>query len=164
LSTRPGQVHSAWTIRAYTDDISRFATAKKYAAYAGLVPWVQNSNETVHIGKITKRGPEELRTTVGWRLMEWYEAMKRHKGSGKSIVATARKLATILWHMLSEDAAFDASLMVEGKPAKKAGVMQEAGVATAVCALAATAEAEEKPLPRKAGTKRNTATDNKKVG
>ena len=27
-----------------------------------LVPWVSDSNETVHHGKITKRGPQELRT------------------------------------------------------------------------------------------------------
>jgi transposase len=54
----------AWTIRAYTDDIKRFGTAKKYSAYAGQGPWVQNSNERVHHGKITKRGPEELRTAL----------------------------------------------------------------------------------------------------
>jgi transposase len=170
---------SAWTIRAYTDDISRFATAKKFAAYAGLVPWVQNSNETVHIGKITKRGSEELRTalvqvvmgirrckktTLAWRMMERYEAMKRNKGSGKSIVATARKLATIIWHMLSEDAEFDASLMVDRKLAKKSAAMQEASVDAAVCAIAETAIAEEKPLPKKAGTKNRAATGNKKTG
>ncbi|MDR0375737.1 MAG: transposase, partial [Treponema sp.] len=45
LMTIPGCGEiSAWTIRAYTDDIKRFASPKKYAAYAGLVPWVQNSN------------------------------------------------------------------------------------------------------------------------
>lgn len=53
---------TAWTIRAYTEDITRFASAKKYAAFCGLVPWVQDSNETIHHGKITKRGPQELRT------------------------------------------------------------------------------------------------------
>ena len=53
---------TAWTIRAYTEDIGRFASAKKYAAFCGLVPWVQDSNETIHHGKITKRGPQELRT------------------------------------------------------------------------------------------------------
>jgi transposase len=52
----------SWTIRAYTDDIKRFASPKKYASFAGLAPWVQNSNETVHHGRITKRGPKELRT------------------------------------------------------------------------------------------------------
>ncbi len=85
LKTIPGCGDiGAWTIRAHTDDIKRFSSAKKYAAFAGLVPWVQNSNERVHHGKITKRGPKELRTalvqvvlgmrrckktTVAWRLM-----------------------------------------------------------------------------------------------
>jgi transposase len=40
--------------RAYTDDKKRFSSAKKYSAYAGLVLRVQNSNETVRHGKITK--------------------------------------------------------------------------------------------------------------
>ena len=107
---------SAWTIRrAYTDDIGRYVSSKKYASYAGLVPWVQGSNEVVRYGKITKRGPEELRTalvqvvmgmlrlkktTIGWRLMKRYEEMKRNKGSGKSITASARKVAVMIWHML----------------------------------------------------------------
>ena len=130
----------AWTIRAFTDDISRFATAKKYSAYAGLVPWVQNSNETVHHGKITKRGPEELRTalvqlvlgmrrcrsTVSWRLMQRYTELKRNKGSGKSIIATARKLSTIIWCMLSSDQEFDSSLMIDKKLMKKADSMRSA--------------------------------------
>ena len=124
---------SAWTIRAYTDDIGRFSSAKKYSAYAGLVPWVSNSNETVRHGKITKRGPEELRTalvqvvmgfirlkkrTMTWRLMENYAAMKKGKGSGKSIIAAARKVSVIVWHMLSGRKEFDAALMVGNKPAK----------------------------------------------
>jgi transposase len=48
LMTIPGCGEiGAWTIRAWTDDIKRFANAKKYVAYAGLAPWVQNSNEKV---------------------------------------------------------------------------------------------------------------------
>ena len=128
----------AWTIRAWTDDVRRFASSKKYAAYAGLVPWVQNSNETVHHGKITKRGPKELRTalvqvvmglrrmkakTCTWRLMQRYEAMKRSKGSGKSITATARKVAVIIWHMLSEEEEFDIRKMVDRKLGKKSEAM-----------------------------------------
>jgi transposase len=99
-----------WTIRAYRDDIKRFGGAKKYSSYAGLAPWVQNSNETVRHGKITKRGQKELRTalvqvvmgwrrlkekTVSWRLMERYEAMKKSKGGGRTIIAAARKVAVI---------------------------------------------------------------------
>jgi len=130
----------AWTIRAYTDDIKRFSSAKKYCAYAGLVPWVQNSNETVHHGKITKRGPRELRTalvqvvmglrrmkakTFVWRFMQRYEAMKKGKGSGKAIIATARKMATVIWHMLTEEVEFDIVKMVDRKLAKKAEAMRK---------------------------------------
>jgi transposase len=128
----------AWTIRAYTDDIGRFANAKKYAAFAGLVPWVRDSNERIHHGTITKRGPEELRTaliqvvlgirrckskTISWRMMRRYEAMKKSKGTGKTITATARKLAVIIWHMLNGDQEFDTSLMVDRKLAEKSESM-----------------------------------------
>jgi transposase len=146
LLTIPGcGEKSAWAIRAYTDDINRFASAKKYSAYAGLVPWVQNSNETVRHGKITKRGPEELRTalvqvvmgmrrskakTLSWRLMQRYEQMQASKGSGKSIIATARKLATIIWHMLSKEAEFDESKMVDHQAAEQSGAKSKPVVVT----------------------------------
>jgi transposase len=132
-----GQI-CAWTIRAYTDDINRFASPKKYASFAGLVPWVQNSNETIHHGRITKRGPKELRTalvqvvmgmrrmkakTVIWRMMQRYDAMKQNKGSGRAIIATARKLAIIIWHMLTSDGVFETEKMVGRELAKKAASM-----------------------------------------
>ena len=56
---------------------------------------------TVHHGHITKRGPVELRTafvqmvigmirnqinTCGYRIMYKHREMKKHKGSGKSII------------------------------------------------------------------------------
>jgi transposase len=63
LQTIPGVgLITAATIRAYTDDINRYESAKQYAAHAGLAPWVQNSNTTIRHGHITKRGPVELRT------------------------------------------------------------------------------------------------------
>lgn len=96
---------TAWTIRAYTEDISRFATAKKYVAFCGLVPWVQDSNETVHHGKITKRGPQELITcfvqlvlgirrckdTSDWRLMQRYEYMKKIKAAENQLLRLPEK-------------------------------------------------------------------------
>ncbi len=128
LETIPGcGPVTACTIRAYTDDIQRFSNHKKYASYAGLAPWVQCSNETEHYGRITKRGPEELRTafvqlvvgirrsrqSASWRLMERYEAMKTVKGSGKSIIATARKLSKIVWFMLMREEVFNVGLMTD---------------------------------------------------
>ena len=113
---------TAATIRAYTDDINRYESARKYAAHAGLVPWVQNSNKTIHHGHINKRGPRELRTafvqtvmgmlrlqdkTDGYWLMRKYQIMKGHKGTGKSIIATARKMSTIVYAILKKREPFD---------------------------------------------------------
>jgi len=39
--------------------------------------------------------------------MTRYEEMKTHKGSGKSIIATARKLSTIIYMMLKNREPFD---------------------------------------------------------
>jgi transposase len=108
---------NAITVRAYIDDIKRFSHFNKLGAYCGLVPWVNCSDETVHYGKITKRGPIELRTAIiqmvigmirckdekDNRLMTSYRNMKKNKGSGKAIVATARKLTKIIWTMLTND-------------------------------------------------------------
>jgi len=120
---------TAATIRAYTDDIDRYESAKRYAAHAGLVPWVQNSNTTIHHGHITRRGPKELRTafvqvvmgmlrlkstTDQYRLMETYRIMKQNKGTGKSIIATARKISTIVYALLKQRVPFDPLKMVSG--------------------------------------------------
>lgn len=116
---------TAWTIRAYTEDIARFPTAKKYAAFCGLVPKVKDSNETVRHGSITRHGPVELRCayvqlfmgmrrckdTVTWRMMQRYEYMKKIKGSGKSIISCARRTAEIVWALLSNRTDFDAEKM-----------------------------------------------------
>jgi len=110
----------ATTILAYTDDIRRFKSPKQYAAYAGLVPYVHNSNTMQRHRTITKHGPEPLRTafvqlvlgtnrvpaTRNYRIMKQYRALKQHKGSGKAIIAIARKYAEIVWHMLTYNEPF----------------------------------------------------------
>ena len=63
IRTIPGAgLITATMIRAHMDDIGRFDSPKQLAAYAGLVPWAPNSAERERYGKITKRGPNELRT------------------------------------------------------------------------------------------------------
>jgi hypothetical protein len=64
--------------------------------------------------------------TLAWRLMARYEALKSAKGSGKSIIATARKVATIIWVLLQRKTEFDASRMTDKKLARKAASMQAA--------------------------------------
>jgi hypothetical protein len=63
--------------------------------------------------------------TVTWRLMQRYEVMKQNKGSGKSIIATARKLAAIIWHILSKDEEFNPLLMIDKRLIKKASSLRE---------------------------------------
>lgn len=127
LQTIPGCGRiTACTIRAYTDDIRRFTNGKHYTAFVGLVPYVHNSNTSIRHGNITKHGPEQLRTAFvqlvmgmrrmnqlkDYRLMKRYEALKATKGSGKAIIATARKLTHIVWHMLTYNEPFDSSLQL----------------------------------------------------
>ena len=142
IRTIPGSgLITAATIRAYLDDIRRFASAKQLASYAGLVPWVQNSAEREHHGRITKRGPNELRTalvqvvlgmvrnkrrTATYRIMERYDRLKKVKGSGRSIIATARALSEIIWHMLNENEPFDEFRMKNPEIRRKANEMQAA--------------------------------------
>ncbi len=131
LMTIPGiGIVNACTIRAYIDDISRFETYKHFSAYCGLVPWVQSSNETVYYGRITKRGPQELRTalvqcvvamvrmedkTGDFELMRQYQKLKEEKSSGKAIIATARKLSRIIYIMLTTESPFSSGRMVRRK-------------------------------------------------
>ena len=57
-----GDINAA-TIEAYTANLDRFeGDFKRFAAYVGIVPGVHNSNEAIHLGRITKHSPQELRT------------------------------------------------------------------------------------------------------
>ena len=124
-------------IRAYIDDIERFQSFKQLSAYAGLVPRVQCSDTTEHYGRITKRGPERLRTAMvqlvlgmirsrrsaEYRIVKRYGVMKTQKGSGKSIIAMARKLSKIIWYMLKNDTPFDPFRMTDPYIIKTAAEM-----------------------------------------
>lgn len=130
LMTVPGiGFVGATTIAAYTNNIERFeGDFKRFASYLGIVPSVHNSADSVRMGKITKRGPQELRTafvqvalgiirqpqnTSEWKLMQDYKAMKTSKGSGRAIIALTRKVARIVFAMLNKQEAFNPNLMVK---------------------------------------------------
>jgi len=122
LNTIPGTgIITAVTIRAYIDDIKRFDRYNKLSSYCGLVPIVKCSDEKKYYGKITKRGPKELRTTIiqmvlgmirckderNNRFMVMYRNIKKNKGSGKALVAVARKFTKLIWTLLTKDIEFD---------------------------------------------------------
>ncbi|HEU4934493.1 MAG TPA: IS110 family transposase [Pyrinomonadaceae bacterium] len=107
---------SAAVLLSVIGEISDFAGEDKLASYFGLVPRVANSNETVHHGRITKRGSKLGRTTlvqctlVAVRyspyLKNFYERIKTKKGAGKAIIATARKFLGIIYRTLKYDWVF----------------------------------------------------------
>jgi transposase len=98
-------------------DIKDFESKKKLAAYAGLVPRVNESNERIRHGRITKRGNKIFRTTLvqvafvvikyNGYLRSFYERLKQKKGTGKAIVATARKMLDIIYDTLKNDWVFE---------------------------------------------------------
>ena len=128
LMSIPGVgINTATTIAAYTENLERFdGNYKRFASYIGIVPSVHNSNETKHLGRITKHGPQELRTafvqaalgmvrltkvTSEWRLIKDYHRKKEDKDSGRAIIALARKISRIVFVMLSKRETFNPDLM-----------------------------------------------------
>jgi transposase len=93
-------------------DIGDFADEGKLGAYFGIVPRVSNSNETERSGRITKRGTQLGRTTliqcalIAQRyspyLKTYYERLKSRRGTGKAIVALARKFLGIIYRTLKK--------------------------------------------------------------
>lgn len=122
LTTIPGVgTVSAQTLVAAVDRIDRFASSRKLVAYSGLAPTVRASGERVEHGPITKQGRAEIRAvwvqaahsvliakTPGARpLQRWGERVARRRGRKTAVVALARKLLTIAFHLLREGTTYD---------------------------------------------------------
>ena len=98
-------------------NIADFKDEKALASYFGIVPRVYQSNQTLHYGRITKRGNKIARTTlvqstlVAIRyspyLRAFYDQVKARRGSGKAIIATARKLLGIIYNTLKKNWVFE---------------------------------------------------------
>ncbi len=100
-------------------DIRRFRTSRQLVAYLGLDPKVRQSGEQpARSGRITKRGCSEVRWAMveaAWTVVRqpgplhaFYQRIRGRRGHGKAIVASARKLATLFWCLLTrgEDYAY----------------------------------------------------------
>jgi len=117
LMTIPGiSYYSALMIKSEIGDISRFQSAAKLCAYAGLIPSTYQSAEKTRHGRITKRGSKWLRKTLvdcvtsgsrhPNRIAATYQRLKRSKGTGKAKVAASRKLCTIIFAILTDQQPF----------------------------------------------------------
>ena len=117
LETIPGfGKFGALLVSNEIDGVARFASPKKLAAYAGIVPSTYASGGKCYHGRITKTGSKWLR----WLLLEavqpavranseiaaYYESHKQRLGTKKARVATARHLLTIAYYCLRDQREF----------------------------------------------------------
>lgn len=103
---------TAEAVLAYTDDIGRFSNYKKYCAYFGLTPKLDESGCCRRLGHISKQGPAVVRWVLcesSWKVVQHCPAMRAfyervmggQQGRKKiAIVAVARKLLCIMRSML----------------------------------------------------------------
>lgn len=114
LMTIPGiDMVVAVGVMAAIGRIDRFASPEKLVAYLGLNPSVRQSGDgPAHHGKIAKRGRSHARhmlVEAAWQTVRspgpmraFYERIRAKRGSHVAAVAVARKLAVLIWHMLTK--------------------------------------------------------------
>lgn len=108
---------SAATLLSVIGDVRDFRSAKHLSAYIGIVPSVSSSNETVHMGRITKRGSKTARTAlvqcglIAMRynpyLKQFHNKIKSRRGGPKANIALARKLLEIIYKTLKNNWIFE---------------------------------------------------------
>ena len=114
LSSMPGVGYfTAVALACRVGRVERFPRAASLANYWGLTPGCRNSGESnQRLGGITKAGSSMARWLLAEvtikvlrrdaRLREWFKRLKRRRGASIARVAVMRKLATVIWHMLSK--------------------------------------------------------------
>lgn len=104
---------TAFSVLAAIGDIHRFPSPKHLSSYAGLVPSLHQSGQKHYHGHITKQGRPMLR----WLMVEaahfairwdphWkavYNNLAARRGKSVAIVAVARKLLVVIWHLLARE-------------------------------------------------------------
>jgi transposase len=112
IASVPGlSAYSSLAIASRVGRIERFSRSASLANFFGLAPGCRNSGESNNrIGKITKQGSSIVRHVLGqavlhalrkdaW-LRNWYQRIKRRRGTKIARVAVMRRLATVIWCML----------------------------------------------------------------
>jgi len=129
LMTIPGvDATVALSIVAAVGDFHRFPRPEQLVSYLGLNPRVhQSGSQPASHGRITKHGRAHARgmlVEAAWvavktpgPLRAFYERIRSRRGMQIAVVATARKLAVLCWHMVikQEDYAFARPSLTEQK-------------------------------------------------
>jgi transposase len=135
LMTIPGVgPRTVEAVLAYTDEIRRFRRGKQYGAYFGLTPRLDESGPRRFTGHISKQGPSVVRWLIvesAWRAVRHSPALRafhervmhgQRQRNKIAIVATARKLLTIMRAMLMTGETFSESLVSEqAVPTRRSG-------------------------------------------
>ena len=104
----------AMGLLAAIGDITRFASSEKLVSYLGLNPSVrQSGNRPAQHGRITKQGRSHARAMLveaAWAaarapgpLRAFFLRIQSRRGKQVAAVATARKLAVLVWHLLTKE-------------------------------------------------------------
>ena len=102
---------AATTILAEIGNYKDFSTPDKLAAWCGLVPSVYQSADKLLTGSITKQGSKHIRWILvqvaqaaakkkGSKLRKFFLRVKARKGHNVAVMALARKILCILYHLL----------------------------------------------------------------
>jgi transposase len=114
---------SSLTFLAAVDEVERFSSSRKLVSYSGLAPTVRCSGERTEYGSINREGRGELRAVwvqvahlvamdrhrATQPLRTWYRRLTRRRGKKTAIVALARRLLVIAYHILREETVYDGS-------------------------------------------------------
>jgi transposase len=129
LMTIPGvDATVALSIVAAVGDFARFSSPQKLVSYLGLNPRVrQSGGQPASHGRITKQGRAHARgmlVEAAWvavkipgPLRAFFQRVGTRRGMQIAVVATARKLAVLCWHLVArgEDYAFQRPSLTEKK-------------------------------------------------
>lgn len=93
-------------------DVRRFSNPGKLCAYAGIVPRVHQSGMVARTGRISRGGRSLMRWVLSLAVVhvvrragvmqEFHRQLVQRRPKGVAHVACARKLLTIVWHMLTK--------------------------------------------------------------
>ncbi len=112
-------------VLAYTDEVERFRRGKEYCSYFGMTPKLDESGSRRRLGHISKQGPSVVRWLIvesAWRainksvaLKAFYERVRHGQDKRKkiAIVATARKMLSIMRAMLITGEVFNEQLVLK---------------------------------------------------
>jgi transposase len=110
---------SALLFLAEIGDCSRFHNAGQVSSYFGMVPSENSSADKRHLGSITKEGSGLMRWALvqcAWAAIKCdtefvrrFNAIRKRQGKQVAIVAIARLLAEVAFHVARDRVPFDAS-------------------------------------------------------